>query len=194
MTYGGTSAASVTTSTNYEEIVIAVIRDAQQSGWMSKLLAALSYGQEGTSFGSFVENMGRLYAGERSFQSLLIDVDGLFDWNVMAQRAAVISRHVCLISIDNVATGTGVLVGPDLVLTNHHVVTRLIQGGVVVPGSAERLTLAFDFLSEMQANGRLNISSGKSVGVATQWLAACSVPHLVRNCWYLSGRYDKPRN
>jgi hypothetical protein len=141
VTHRGKPTAAITDSTSYEEIVRAVIADAQNAGGIPQLLAALFYGRDGTSFGTLVSRLGEQYAGERGFQSMVIDVDGLFDFGLMAERADVIRRHVCLISIDNVPTGTGVLVGPDLVLTNHHVVSSLIDGGTEKVGSEQRLTI-----------------------------------------------------
>jgi hypothetical protein len=177
LTHGAKVPATLTSSTDYADVVAAVVEDADRAGWMPKLLAALFYAKEGTSFGDFVAKMGQLYGGQSGFQSLVVDVDGLFDWRVMAYRADVISRHVCLISIDNLASGTGVLVGPDLVLTNHHVVNRLINNGQASDNSEERISVLFDFFTQLQPNGRFIINNGKSFGVARRWLVASSVPH-----------------
>lgn len=48
---------------------------------------------------------------------------------------------VCRVDLDEVGAGTGFLIGPDAVLTNHHVVQKAIEGDV----EHARFTCLFDF-------------------------------------------------
>jgi hypothetical protein len=48
---------------------------------------------------------------------------------------------MCRVDVDEVGVGTGFLIGPDVVLTNHHVVRRAIDGAV----SPTRVSCLFDF-------------------------------------------------
>lgn len=176
-TQGFKEPASLTSSTDYADIVAAVLEDAQESARMPALLAALYYFREGTAFGTYVAALGLQYPGEEGFESLVVEVDALFDWSALMQGVAV-GRHVCLLSIDQLATGTGVLVGADLVLTNHHVVKSLIDTNrQSVPGSQARLTATFDFISTLQPNGLRVANPGVTVPVAARWLEASSLPH-----------------
>ena len=56
-------------------------------------------------------------------------------------RLEAIERQVCRIERDGMARGTGFLVAPDLVLTNHHVVSSVISGA----GQSTSLAARFDF-------------------------------------------------
>lgn len=177
-THGFPNPARLTSSTNYADIVTAVFEDARRAGRIRSLLAALYYAREGTDFGDLATKLGRQYPGKGRFESLVVDVDATFDWYDFMERSPIISRHVCLLSIDNVAAGTGVLVGPDLVLTSHHVVNRLINAdGQSIVGSQHRLTATFDFMSTLQPDGLRTINPGIVVAVAQKWLEASSLPH-----------------
>jgi hypothetical protein len=71
---------------------------------------------------------------------------------------------VCQVAVPN-GGGTGVLVAEDLVLTNHHVVARVIEGEV----GPEKVACIFDF--KMLNDGR-QISGGRRVALHTKWQVA----------------------
>ncbi len=66
------------------------------------------------------------------------------------QRGLRLANGVCKISFtDRATTGTGVLVGPDLVLTNYHVLTKqMIQDKALLAEQAKPLLFEFGFVSE----------------------------------------------
>lgn len=76
------------------------------------------------------------------------------------------ARRVCLITIEDgpkKSQGTGFLVGPQTVLTNHHVVESLIDPvtGTARDGSAAKMSCKFETLTE---------TMGKSYPVVEDWL------------------------
>ncbi len=76
------------------------------------------------------------------------------------------ARRLCLITIEGETSpskGTGFLVGPQTVLTNHHVVADLIElgSGKAKDGSAARISCKFETLTEI---------TGRSFAVADDWL------------------------
>lgn len=76
------------------------------------------------------------------------------------------ARRLCQITVAGPTAndkGTGFLVGPQTVLTNHHVVASLIDpvSGKAIPGSAGRLTCKFETLTEI---------TGRSYAAADDWL------------------------
>ena len=80
-------------------------------------------------------------------------------------------RRVCLVDVPGLAAergGTGFLVGPDLVLTNHHVLTDVIAGAV----PAANVSCLFDH-SVGQDGG---VGHGVRVGLAADWLITASPP------------------
>ncbi|MFO0553858.1 MAG: trypsin-like peptidase domain-containing protein [Polyangiaceae bacterium] len=73
-------------------------------------------------------------------------------------------RPICRVDVDNRAAGTGFLVAPDLVLTNHHVVDSLLPSK---PDSYKRVRCVFDFRDG---------ASSKDVDCHPDWLVASSPP------------------
>jgi hypothetical protein len=74
-----------------------------------------------------------------------------------------------------VFSGTGLLVGPDLVLTAEHVVNRLIgQDGHALPGSHELIDFVFDFGSTLTEDGRRRPNNVIRVPAAAEWLLSHS--------------------
>lgn len=79
-------------------------------------------------------------------------------------RLGEIERRVCRIEYPPATPkGTGFLVGPDLVLTNYHVVRR-IKSGEIRP---EDVALRFDY--KVLSDG-VSLSAGKTCSLATSWL------------------------
>ncbi len=76
---------------------------------------------------------------ERIISAHLPDIDA-YDF---VANAAAAQRRVCLISKESRPLGTGFLVGPGAVMTNHHVVEQFIKE----PETAARLRFTFDFNS-----------------------------------------------
>jgi Effector-associated domain 1/Trypsin-like peptidase domain len=82
--------------------------------------------------------------------------------------------QVCLIEVagaTSVTWGTGFLVGPDLVLTNHHVLVDVLDGGVSPTGVRCR----FDF----RVRADHTIDHGVEYGLAADWAVASSPPSTV---------------
>lgn len=63
------------------------------------------------------------------------------DMGIWHENMARIERQVCRIELDGEPTGTGFLVGPELVLTNYHVLEPLIEGNA----SPSRTVCRFDY-------------------------------------------------
>jgi hypothetical protein len=82
-------------------------------------------------------------------------------------RLAAIIGQVCRVTVNcagRVDHGSGFLLGPDLIITNYHVVERLIKG----IAQAQQVTVLFDYL--LLADG-VTPHSGSSYGLAeSDWL------------------------
>ena len=64
--------------------------------------------------------------GDGGFQRIIRTLVPQLDGFVWATNLLKVMRRVCLIEVDGVAEGTGFLVGPDVVLTNNHVLQSSI--------------------------------------------------------------------
>lgn len=93
----------------------------------------------------------------------LVDRDaGFGDFRSWLEKASALERQVCRVEIDQKPSGTGFLVGPNLVLTNQHVVRG------VGPDQGGRVRVRFD----MVAPGR----AGVVHALAKDWLRDSSPP------------------
>ncbi len=81
-------------------------------------------------------------------------------WRAALTRA---EWRVCRMDVDGIGEGTGFLIGPDLVLTNYHVMASLIQGRTDLASWSCR----FDY--KVTESGQ-TISDGRSVAFAKDWL------------------------
>jgi hypothetical protein len=84
------------------------------------------------------------------------------------EREANVSGQVCRIDIGPTPKGTGFLVGPDLVLTNYHVLTSVIAGQDPAGG----VQCVFDF--KRLSDGTVN--QGRAVKLAGDWLVDKAPP------------------
>ena len=79
--------------------------------------------------------------------------------------------RICRVEIAGTPMGTGFLVGPDLVMTNYHVVHEVIEEGV----PARFVKLRFDYKTLADS---ITVSQGKLVDLhASEWLVDAS-PNL----------------
>jgi hypothetical protein len=165
--------ARLTDSAVYADIIDAVIGSAERDQWMANLLSALAFEHPHEGAGAFAGQLAQQRLGQDGLQSMLGGL--MFDFEIFEFRFPVIRRHVCLIEIDRVFSGTGLLVGPDLVLTAEHVVNRLIgQDGRALAGSDGLIDFVFDFGSTLTEDGRRRPNKVIRVPAAPEWLLSHS--------------------
>lgn len=84
------------------------------------------------------------------------------DFGVFQEKMAVIEGQVCRVELDGNAAGTGFLIGPEVVLTNHHVLKSVLNGTT----AATKVGCRFDY--KVLVNG--SRMEGVVVGLhATEW-------------------------
>jgi hypothetical protein len=87
----------------------------------------------------------------------------LVDMGLWRERYASVEGQVCRVEIDGAAVGTGFLIGPDLVLTNYHVLESVIGDA----SRAASVALRFDY--KRLADG--TVMQGTAAALApTGWL------------------------
>jgi len=92
----------------------------------------------------------------------------LIDLAIWRERQAKVEGQVCRVQINGRAAGTGFLIGPDLVLTNHHVLDAVLAG--TTPPTA--VTCLFDY--KKLADGTR--TEGREVTLAAEWLVDATPP------------------
>jgi hypothetical protein len=110
-----------------EEIAFEVIQVAEAEGWTAKLLRGARESNPGNPFGMAPANA----PSGRELERIIRETHSFH--NVMEWRTKLgeIEGRVCRVEVTTnggMMYGSGFLVGPDLVMTNHHVVAAVIAG------------------------------------------------------------------
>jgi hypothetical protein len=156
----------------FRDVVFRVIRHAEKGGWLGDLLMAVSEARPGeprleklkTAVG-----LGNSIAAvdEGPLEAFVQDVGGLLDPEVFRTKLAQAENAVCRISYTKPSGspygGTGFLVGPDVVMTNYHVMRDVVDGKVQ-PGDVQVL---FDFKLDDDGN---KVNEGNPQRLADSWL------------------------
>jgi hypothetical protein len=107
-------------------------------------------------------------------------------FDVAIWRKKYTQREVCVCRLEvptnaGTAFGTGFLVGPDLVLTNHHVIAPAIAGqtGAHTPAGVtadpKKIVVRFDY---KELDDKSPVNPGVEVQLADSWLVDCSPPSI----------------
>lgn len=172
----GRRASDYSLTKNIADVADAVVDHAKANNWLEELIVNARYsrpdhaGLAGVADRAGVgvtpsdpENIERaarhLGIGgteppEIKFQRIVRAGAGLIPPDVWRLKMAKLEKCVCRIDENGSPAATGFLVGPDLVLTNHHVVKDHIPNG-----SWPTVTCRFDYKGEPLAGVRVALSS-----------------------------------
>ncbi len=129
---------------NLETQAFELIEWAKADGALGDLVMAARYANPGNpELLAFAQRIGisSTDTPKSALEALVSTNQTFLDVAVWREQLTRLEWRVCRVDIDGVGRGTGFLVGPDLVLTNHHVVRSLIDGGV----AADQVSCLFDF-------------------------------------------------
>ncbi len=98
-----------------------------------------------------------------NLERILNEENIVFDVAVFRNKVAEIETRVCRVEVNGAAAGTGFLVGPSAVMTNYHVVKKVIDGDI----SPDKVRLRFDY--KLLEDGT-TINSGTIHTLAAEWL------------------------
>jgi hypothetical protein len=126
----------------YPEMVQKQIEEAKMEGWLIDLVAAAQERRPRDSkLREIAEDLGLTLTGPRMdnvtqtpFEAIVRENAQLLNMSELLSGMAVLQGQVCFIDIPN-GGGTGFLIGPDLVMTNDHVINSLREG----PNREDRL-------------------------------------------------------
>lgn len=153
---------------NYQNGLLAVLLEARAQGWLAELIKkARRVSPNSPKLRLLDRNLGLISPdGEeivgRSLEDIVrgdTDFTELMPW---IDKLGKLGSQTCRIEYPvNTARGSGWLVGPDLVLTNWHVVARLLHGG---PWQAGEIVCRFDYMETGAGT-----QSGIEVRLAADW-------------------------
>ncbi len=168
---------------DYREVVFKVIEAARMEGWLDELFLALVQARpKNTELFALSQEVGLASTGlkRRGLELVIREKNGFLDVAEWRSRLGEIEGQICRIAIDTdrgEATGTGFLVGPDVVLTNYHVIEPVILGERGEGGGddavAKRDDVVFTFDFKVLPGGKV-LNSGTSFalveGEVEDWL------------------------
>jgi hypothetical protein len=128
----------------YKTALWHIIDQANRNEWAARLLgAALEENPESRPLLTFARSMGvgsSATVDAHDLEKAIRSSSSLQDIGTFMEALAKIERAVCQVAVPG-GGGTGTLVGPDLVLTNHHVIADLQKA----PGGGDGVFCHFDF-------------------------------------------------
>jgi hypothetical protein len=151
---------------DYKEIVFELITSAEAEGWTAELVVAARQSNPGNSLLQALAEDVALAASAPKLERIVKAANPYLDVALFRQRLGEIETQVCRIEITTAAGtvfGTGFLVGPDVVMTNYHVMD------VVISGKAKPTDAVFRFDYKRLSNAV--ISQGTTFSLtAADWL------------------------
>jgi hypothetical protein len=162
-----------------ETIVFRLIQTAEAQGWTAQLLAGARESNPGNpKLLAVAQQFGLASTDVRrpELEKIIRQTNAFLDVSQWRTRLGEIETQVCRIEIATnrgLAYGTGFLLGPDVVMTNYHVMEPVIAGekGQTVAGglraTRQDVTLRFDY--KQLADGT-TLNQGVSFSLAGDWL------------------------
>jgi hypothetical protein len=137
-----------------QAIIFRVIERAEDEGWTAQLLqGARASRPENVKLLVFAQQFGLAPATppRLELERKIRDANSTLDVVRWRTHLAEAETKICRVEVEAAGTvefGTGFLLGPDLVITNYHVLERVINGEI----GPESVALRFDY--KMLADGR----------------------------------------
>lgn len=125
---------------NHRQRVFELVVACRQRGWLGRLaFGTVAERSENLKVIDFARKVGLHPAGAPGHVEKLIGPNTVFvDPHSWLPLCTVLASRVCQVRVHGKKEGTGFLIGPDAVLTNHHVVDGVLES----PGD---LTFVFDY-------------------------------------------------
>ena len=163
------------------EVIQAVVQSANMELWWGDLVSAARLARPSApQLQAFAQEFGLAMLAADMSSGVPVIVEGraleeivrpnvpLFDISVFRSRMGEIEGRVCRIECPALnPLGTGFLVGPDTIITNYHVVEKLISGAGGAKWSPRDLVARFDF--KVGPDGA-TVSKGSPFRLAADWL------------------------
>ncbi|NCA70665.1 MAG: serine protease [Sphingobacteriia bacterium] len=150
---------------NFESILFDVVDAANRYGWALQLLdAARASNPDNPQLLAFEESLGLgviPVANKVSLEQIVNDRSSFQNVLDFRTRLGLLESWLCAFEIPK-SGGTGLLVGPDLVLTNYHVIEGILNGKV----SPANVRCRFDYKA---LSGGETVNAGTPTKLADDW-------------------------
>jgi Effector-associated domain 5/Trypsin-like peptidase domain len=149
-----------------------VVTTAARGKWLDDLLVAAISSRLDAALVQVAEKRGlavKVPVESGALQRLVRATAKFQDVAAWRTKLAALESVVCRVEIDGKPQGTAFLVGPDLVLTNHHVVATLVDKKDV----SGLLQFRFDYKRSAETH---QVSDGVTVKPGLDWLRASAKP------------------
>ena len=157
---------------DYKEIVFELIMAAEAEGWTAELIQGARESNPGNAALQALAQEVALASTTSTLERTIKERSPYLDVEIFRTRLGQIETQVCRIEIPTpkgTVFGTGFLLGPDVVITNHHVMDIVISG----KARPEAAIFRFDY---KRLSGDV-ISEGAVYKLATaDWLVDSSPP------------------
>jgi len=155
---------------DYQGIVFDVIGASQREGWTDRLLLAARDQNPGNAvLLAFAQQFGLAPGGapdRPNLEKLIVDTNAFLNIAQWRENLGEIEGRVCRVEVNGNAAGTGFLLGPDVVMTNYHVV-EAVQKSTPGPEGGQHVQVRFDY---KQLNNGETLNPGQVFGLAEKWL------------------------
>ena len=156
----------------FEDVVFDLIRVAEMEAWTDQLLLAARESNPGNAallaFGQQLGLAPENTPPRRELEKIIRTTNSFLDITQWRERLGEIEGRVCRVEIQNQPYGTGILLAPDAVMTNYHVVESVIEAEYGFQPSD--VVLRFDY---RQLKDGTTLSQGKEyrlLTTETDWL------------------------
>jgi hypothetical protein len=155
---------------DYRQIVFDVIGASRRQGWTDRLLLAAREENPGNALLlAFAQQFGLAPGGapdRPNLEKLIVDTNAFLNITQWREKLGEIEGRVCRVEVDGKAAGTGFLLGPDVAMTNYHVI-EAVQKTNPGPEGGKRVQVRFDY---KQLSSGETLNPGQVFGMAEGWL------------------------
>jgi hypothetical protein len=129
----------------FDQVVFDVINRADKQGWVYRLLAAARESNPGhPGLLAFAQQFGLVPTGtppRPQLEKMIKQTSSYLDIARWREALGLIEGRVCRVEVPGNVFGTGFLLGSDAVMTNYHVVRRVIDK----KAAPDKVVLRFDY-------------------------------------------------
>ena len=165
----------ISLGSDYKEIVFELITQAESEGWTAELVVGARQSVPGNALmQAFAEEVA-LAASAPTLERTIKAQNPYLDVNLFRTRLGEIEAQVCRIEIPTArgtVFGTGFLLGPDVLMTNYHVMEP------VITGKAKPDTAVFRFDYKRLSGATVNNGTVFALAAA-DWLIDSSPPSAI---------------
>jgi len=122
----------ITAPGTFQDVVFELVRVADMEGWTHQLLLAARESNPGNptllAFGQQFGLVPEQTPPRRELEKIIVQTNSFLDIAAWRMSLGEIEGRVCRVEVQKKPYGTGFLLGPDVVMTNYHVVETVIKG------------------------------------------------------------------